>query len=930
MELTIHSYGYLDALFYVLNGLAMFRNSGFYTTLINGVAILVACYFGVRMAYCNSYSQIRHYILKVLGMVIMINALLLPKTNMLLQDHVTKSIERVDNIPLAFALPVGVLEEFGQLLTIGFEQVFAPIEAAVDPTNARFSYYNYGMLFGARLKKEVSQARIKNPEFIGNMHNFIKQCVMLPAMIGYKFTKEQLMATDNMWDLVSKKAGTLTRVDVMIRGKNSNLSCKEAADYFTSLWQEENERIFLKYRDTDFGKARSKANYGVPTVALATVFEQNLKVLYGGSKPASEILRQQMMINSLSDYKSSNFGVARARMQQESSNLLSSDLASLYLPMMLAVFKCIVYAAFIFLVPLLVLSGGISKYTSYLTVAASLQLWPALNSIINMIMGTYSNLPSGSNMLMSFSTASTTNNNIDTIVTIAGGLQIIVPFLAVWMTQLGMGGLTHLAGNIIGGLQSAAGSIGSEVASGNRSMDNINYGNSQRNVHGANKLDYNTQYAEGASTYQQADGTVQKVLARGNTIFTGGAGTTVSSGSTKYNQEENRHAQVNTGVQMSEAMHNNDLRSFSAVKAKTFTKTADYVSHLAEREHSGKSVNYEKLGEEGKALQQAVNHTKQLYEKGSHSWSQAGQAALKASVSVRPPLGKLAAVATGVDASISAEASVTTTNSSEQSVGNDSIVNRDDNTNETYNNIVKAASSDVWTKDKSIDRSYSDAVRESYEDQQRLEKNVSISKQAVEDWHQVKSIMDSQGYSSSRDMYQEVLDRCVQEFGMSANSVEKMVEKGHPEVMKVWHKMQQEDSYIQDLQQKIKSDRAKVSGSQADEKLGKFSNQHQSKVNDDGNKKILEYAKTQGLNPDQTQQEISQQKANLQGKHAEITTKNAEQYNSVKQSNEVIEKDLIDKTNKYEQKRKEEAMKKQNTDNSEIFDYEEYDSKYKY
>ncbi len=40
---------------------------------------------------------------------------------------------------------------------------------------------------------------------------------------------------------------------------------------------------------------------------------------------------------------------------------------------------------------------------------------------------------------------------------------MLVPFLSFWLTKLGGDGIMHLAGNIVGGVQSVSGAVGSEV-----------------------------------------------------------------------------------------------------------------------------------------------------------------------------------------------------------------------------------------------------------------------------------------------------------------------------------------------------------------------------------------------------------------------------------------------------------------------------------
>lgn len=176
MNLTMHTYGYIDALYNTLQALAMFRNADFYAELVQGVWFISGCYQALKLAHSTSSDAFKTTLYKVLGLIVLVNTLLLPTASMIIKDHVTKRIEKVDNIPVAFAFPAGVMEEFGYIITRGFEQVFRPFSG-----DQGFDYFNYGMLFGQRLKQEVKNIRIKDPAFVRNMRSFIKRCVMLPA-----------------------------------------------------------------------------------------------------------------------------------------------------------------------------------------------------------------------------------------------------------------------------------------------------------------------------------------------------------------------------------------------------------------------------------------------------------------------------------------------------------------------------------------------------------------------------------------------------------------------------------------------------------------------------------------------------------------------------------------------------------------------------
>ena len=874
----------------------MFRNSGFFTTIITTVCLLVGVYYAIKMA-ANGF-HLRVYAMKIMGMLVLINSLLLPKAEMIIKDHVSKKIEKVDNLPLAFALPIGMLEEFGHLLTIGFEQVFAPIETAVNTNNPVFSYYNYGMLFGARLKKELSRVRIKDPEFVRNMQTFTEQCIMMPAMIGRQFTKEELVGVPDMWKLVSSRAGTLIKMDMYQGGKLKRLTCSDAVPYFEEYFTKEEERIINKFKDSEFAQGTHSQMYNDAS-PLGIIFKKNIKAVYGGNYSATDALRQQMTVNSLSDYISKNsYGMARTKMQQESSWLLSSDTASYYLPMLLVLLKCITYAAFVFMIPLILFNGGIARYGNYLTIVASLQLWASLNAIINMIMGTYSNVSKGSDLIISFASTSTINNHVDTIVTVAAGLQLVVPFLAFAIMQGGVAGISHLAGSIIGGLQGTSSAIGAESATNNVSMDNLSRNNSQRNMHSGFKLDHNMQYADNALVSQLSDGSQQRTNPDGSRIITSGAGMTTSSGATKMDVQSSEHNQVQQGLQTSQSLLKSDQRAYSNAESETISNVASVIAHIAEREHNGETFNYESLGEAGKSMQHNVNKAKALNKDHNYGWEQAGETAARASASVGTP-GLVQGVF-GASASASVEGSVRATSRNTQNVGESESTSDQTGASENYNNLVKVASNQSWAKENSIDTSYADNVSKSYEKQQRLEQQVSQRREEVDNWHQAKTRIESEGSNYSKDVYHNVEKGLMNRYGVSQKEAHDMIEQGDPRVKPMLNRIAREG--VNNIVSEIRAGKELVSELNGAKQLNDFSNKYQDKINRNPQGEIQEVAANKGLDLN-IQSNMAASKADLQDSHSHMISSND---SVLKKANAAIAADtkhIQEDVNKYEARR---------------------------
>ncbi len=893
MELTIFTYGHIDAMFYVLNGIAMLMNHGFTDGIIKTMCVVSTAYYGMKMAYAGASGGHRQYIGKIAAMILVINGLLLPKTEMIIRDHVSKKFDKVDNLPIGFAFPVGSIELFGDSLAGGFEQAFTSLKSA--------NYRDYGMVFGARLIQEARNWRIKTPEFSENMHTYLRRCVIRDAMIGYRYTVNELLTTDNIWQLISENPNTLRKVAMRSKNSFELVSCKEAANnHIFSAFVPEIESLKKRNEHSDFANSTDVDKSVSRTASIINnMFAKNIELAFGsylGSKQsAADLIKQQMMINALSDI-GDEYGYARSSMQQESGWRIAGDLAATYLPILLSVIKGLLYASFIFMVPLMLLGGGMGKYLSYLKVIASLQLWPALNAILNMFIDIYSSntLNDIANGIVSFATYSQVGNYADKIVAVASGLQMVaVPLLAFAIVQGGVAGFIHLANNITGAGQSAAMSVAGEVATGNRNLDNYSLGNMQVAMQSGFKTDWNQSYASGASSFQHMDGMMEKVLGNGQVLMQSGAGMTMSGGGVRYNLESSTQNQISQGLQTSESLLKSDMRAYSEAKSNTFAKTADFVSHIAQKELEGKAFNYEALGEQGKVLQQSVNHTRQYMESGKYNWEQAAQAGIKASLNAGLPFG--------IGGSIGVEGSLSATNSSNQSVGEDNLVNRDNNINDSYSNLVKAASNSSWAKENSIDISYTDSIRSSYETQNRLEDQVSKRQEEVDSWHLAKTRLDSNGGSQNKDMYHDVEQKLVKAYGVSTKEAHDMIENHDPRADRIWNGIIA--SEVSGLMQEVKAGRQKVSGQGAQQEFDEFSSRYEDKMSQNPGQEAQKAATNSGLDLEETKTSILSNKNTLQNQYQEMTNTNNVQYGAVKHHNQMEEHKINQMTEQYERDR---------------------------
>ena len=622
IKFAIHTYGHFEAMFYVLNGIKMIMNSGFTDAMIKLMAMIATSYYALLgMSYANE-GRIGTYFLKTAGMLMVVTALLMPKADMLVVDRVSGKKEIVTGLPYAFVLPVGILEAFGAGITSLFEQAFAPVGSA--------PYKDYGMIFGQRIVQEAKNWRISNPEFIRNMDVFLERCGVLEAQIGYRFTPEDVMNETNLFKLFTDNAGTFRKVDFRINKKRASLTCKEAGAALKKYMKQEMGFLSFKYKKSDFAIAGRgdaiRADIGADEERLNQLLARNLELGYAGAlgveSKAEDIIRQNMMINSLKDFnnKSDLYGYTRAAGIQNSNWAISGELAKEYLPMLLNIMKALVYASFIFIVPLMLLNGGVDKYLKYGVVVFSLQIWPALNSVLNLFIELYSHIK-GSGVSgggITYGNFNQAHEAVDTIVLVASGLQMSIPFLSFAIVQGGVQSFVHLAGSVQSASSGAASVASNELSSGSRGFDNITKGSESIDNKSGFKTDWNQSYQEGARQVQGAGGKMFRTFADGSSAINSGTGMNLSSGSRSFNLSDSQDTSLQQSLGNTLSSLQSDEKSFNQSKTSTISNVGDLVSHIAQRESKGDTFSYDKMGEQGKSLQQAVNHTKELHDQSGY------------------------------------------------------------------------------------------------------------------------------------------------------------------------------------------------------------------------------------------------------------------------------------------------------------------------
>lgn len=773
MGLTIYSYGYSEIIYQMLNALAMLRNSIFYPMLVQTMSIIAGIILAVRVAAGGADGRGRQYLMQLMVMIAFVNGLLLPKTTMYVVDNVERRLSNVDNIPLAFALPIGITERFGRVLTSGFEQAFSFIGG-----RSSISYHEYGTVFGARLSKEVLEAKIRDPEVTSNMRNFIERCVVMPAMIGNQFTKEELFATDDIWKLVSQNAGTIARVDMTIENVHSTHTCKDAVDYFEKKFNnvESNfiDRVMSKFRggggdSNTFNHERGKLRSNIKN-SILSIYRSD------SQQSVSDILKHNMMINSLNDYRSGKFASARAQMHSEAGGLLSGDMAEKTLTGSLAVMKVLIYGSFIFVIPLLILTGGIKKYGMWVLAAFSLQLWPPLFSMLNMII----DVAYDPAEIVSYSSWSSEVKKFDSIASTAANMTLMIPFLAMWITRLGEGGLMHLAGSIMATAQSAASSIASEKSSGTVSYDNHNVRNSSYDMHNSGKVDHNLNYVTGEQTYSTGDGTKVKVAGNGSAIMLGGPGTTSSVGETNYNLARGMQTLLQSEFENQQSILDSVSNSYDKSKSDTISKAVNYLKEINDSKRDDNSDVTDQSTEQAKVVSAILSDIDAINKTNNYGWEANARAYLASSLEA-----DLEFFGVGAKAAVGIENSASINVSGNAGTEHKDVSERSTSNTKThlFRYLRSTSHNETSEKRSALEKD----LRGSFEETTTLGNQWTISQEKVKTVRDVMNYVESNSANINRDVTQDVLDGVIKITGLPADEAKKLVDKSAPAAMQVFY-----------------------------------------------------------------------------------------------------------------------------------------------
>lgn len=596
--ITIHVLASGDLFSDVLKAISAFMNQGDFAILLK-----IAAFVGIVLATAGFIKSRDPTIFAkwFLGFVLCTHALLIPKTDVLIVDISTQSNHLVGNVPVAFAVPASIITSVGYGLAQSYDMHFA--------TPGDFAYTKTGALFGARLIEATHDFRILDPILKDEMDHYFRSCVVGDIRLNKKYSVGDLAASNNIWDLISKKASPLRLTEV----NGALVTCETASkpDGLHSLKARLNaeiQRTYSIFGINLFGK-QTKSTY---EALFDTHLTSAAKYYQGLTDNTSNIFLQAMMINGIGDgithyqaFTNSTASVVnheftKSQLQHRWSWDILGQKAVWFLPLLHTNLMLILFGVFPLVLALSTMPGGGRIFKGYLQFLLSLQFWPVLFAVINHVMTKYGmDVVSAHGAMTMINLDKMTETSRD-ISGVAGYIMGMIPFIAKGLVSNLGEAFNGLATSITGHVQSSAMSVAGEAASGSFGLGQTSFYNTTANNLSANKHDSNWTHMHGMHSEQASTGVIKTLTGSGDTVFDVSPGMT--RGALSITDSKAMSASLNQAYEQSSQAAKNESAHYQSALS-NFAHRATQLSQLAGHDmRLGDGVSSSETGQYSQAL----------------------------------------------------------------------------------------------------------------------------------------------------------------------------------------------------------------------------------------------------------------------------------------------------------------------------------------
>lgn len=396
MEYIIYTYGGGDLLISVFNAVAMiFETDNKYLTPVGTMALtLGGVYAGIKATFKADIA--------ILGKNWMIPSMIAffllfsPKTTVWIKDEVALNAPvKIDNIPFGISFFTSVGTKISHGLSKLIEETMLPVNAGRSTTG--------GILYGAKAVAKIRDIQIQDPILLRNTKEYLRQCYMLPYVIG-NFGGKKIEAQKAVDLLAYLDTNPVKRLGIKTTNKDGSvgrfMTCTEAGKMLKGeIATESKAPELMKQFAAVLGI--STTNEALMNRRIKSMTGDVFRYLEQGTEDVNAWMQQAMILNanreSYDDWREKvghprvypdliRMQATRGLFQQSMGSIIGGEMSEAMIPAaaqptMLA----LVVMLFVIILPFAMLPGGWVFINTGIKLMIWVCTWPVFYTIIHAI-----------------------------------------------------------------------------------------------------------------------------------------------------------------------------------------------------------------------------------------------------------------------------------------------------------------------------------------------------------------------------------------------------------------------------------------------------------------------------------------------------------------------------------------------------------------
>lgn len=443
---------------------------------------------------------------------------IVPKATVVIEDVRSHTVYNVDNVPLSMAFFASVSSRIGHWLTQAYETAFIPADVA--------KYSSFGAVYPQRVMEVLQRTGPVTVQGRETFQSVLKSCV-LPEVVLDSRKADQAMASSDLWTMI-KSDGWVNPARLAVMPDGSVVKCPQAVAELEQVLTTIELPALKRWVGVKLDPEATN-----PSTSIAASITQTESLLLGISRSAESSLKHSLMLTALPKVMSghavnvagpaamaSTLARAQGNLAGEINYRTMAKMAEDALPKIRNALEFVVIAMFpvVALIALVSGTGMANVVRSYITLLLTVQLWPALSSVVNYLVIAHDLHPFtllaqnfGGSSLQAATMIRETGASSQAI---AGALLCAVPVISYALVRAGDMAVGQLVGGLMQPAQSAATSQGASIAAGNISQGNVSVSNVSANNVSSNKSDASVRSTDpGMVVTQSGYGTVTRAAA---------------------------------------------------------------------------------------------------------------------------------------------------------------------------------------------------------------------------------------------------------------------------------------------------------------------------------------------------------------------------------------------------------------------------------